>query len=194
MSGAAVVSVRPAHEDDLEAIRGIVNWAIENTHYNFNTEPQSLAHWQAEWAAARGVYPWLVAESGEDDGGAVVGMAIASRYKGRCAYDWTAEVTVYVSHSHHRRGVGSALYRELLPTLEAQGFHALIGVIAVPNPGSIALHERFGFVNAGVTEQVGWKLGRWWGVGNWQKLLRDETHVPQAIVPFADLAAGRHGP
>jgi phosphinothricin acetyltransferase len=183
-------TVRAARESDLEAIRDIVNWAIENTHYNFNTEPQTLAHWQAEYAAGRDLYPWLVAEVDDE----VVGMAIASRYKGRCAYDWTAEVTVYVSHLHHRRGVGTALYGRLLPTLEAQGFHALIGVIAVPNPGSIALHERCGFVNAGITEQVGWKLGKWWGVGNWQKLLRDGTHVPGPLVPFAELGVAEVRP
>jgi len=181
------VTVRSAREDDLEAIRDIVNWAIEHTHYNFNTEPQTLAHWQAEWSAGRERHPWLVAELD----GAVVGVAYAGRYKVRRAYDWTTEVTVYVSHRHHRRDVGTALYRELLPTLEAQGFHAAIGVIALPNPGSVALHERFGFVCAGVTPRVGWKMGRWWDVGHWQKLLRDASHVAGPIVPVAEVLASR---
>jgi len=180
-------AVRPAREGDLEAVRDIVNWAIESTHYNFNTEPQTVAHWQAELAAGRDVYPWLVAEVG----GAVAGVAYAGRYKVRRAYDWTAEVTVYVSPHHQRSGVGSALYERLVPTLEAQGFHTLIGVIALPNPGSVALHERFGFANAGVTERVGWKHGRWWAVGNWQRLLRDATHEPRPIVPVRELWAGR---
>jgi len=185
-----MVTVRATREQDLEAVRGIVNWAIENTHYNFNTEAQSLEHWQSEFTAGRGSYPWLVAELG----GEVVGMAYAGRYRVRRAYDWNAEVTVYVSHRHHRRGVARALYQELLPTLEAQGFHSLVGVIALPNPGSVALHERFGFVNAGVTEQVGWKFDRWWAVGNWQKLLRDDGHVPRAIVPVDALGDGRGKP
>jgi phosphinothricin acetyltransferase len=171
--------VRAAREDDLAAVRDIVNWAIEHTHYNFNTEPQTLAHWQAEHAAGREHHPWLVAE----DDGAVVGVAYAGRYKVRRAYDWTAEVTVYVSHRHHRRGVGAALYGELLPILEAQGFHTLIGVIALPNEASVALHERFGFVATGETARVGWKFGKWWGVGHWQKLLAEESAPATPLLP-----------
>jgi len=181
-------AVRPAREDDLAAVRDIVNWAIENTHYNFNLEPQSLAHWQAEYEGGRGDYPWLVAEIGAE----VVGVAYAGRYKTRRAYDWCAEVTVYVSNLHHRRGVGAALYAEMLPILDAQGYHALLGVIALPNPASVALHERFGFVDAGHTRQVGWKFGRWWDVGHWQKLLRYESDPASRIVPVEDaIAAAR---
>jgi len=182
------IAVRAAREDDLGAIRDIVNCAIENTHYNFNLEPQTLEHWQAEFASGRDDYPWLVAASD----GQVVGVAYAGRYKMRRAYDWCAEVTVYVSDRHHRRGVGAALYAEMLPILDAQGFHSLIGVIALPNPGSVALHERFGFVDAGHTRQVGWKFGRWWDVGHWQKLLRYEDAPASRIVPVEDaIAAAR---
>lgn len=176
------VTVRRAREEDLAAVRDIVNWAIEHTHYNFNTEPQTLAHWQAEHAAGHERHPWLVAEHQ----GGVVGVAYAGRYKPRRAYDWTAEVTVYVSHRHHRRGIGAALYAELLPILEAQGFHSLIGVIGLPNPASVALHERFGFVAAGETPRVGWKFGRWWGVGHWQKMLRDESAPANALLAVGD--------
>jgi len=182
------IEVRAAREDDLAVVRDIVNWAIEHTHYNFNTEPQSVAHWQAEWVGNRERHPWLVALYD----GEVAGVGYAGRYQVRPAYAWTAEVTVYVAQRHHRRGVGTALYAALLPILDAQGFHALVGVIALPNSASVALHERFGFVAAGATPQVGWKFGRWWGVGNWQKLLRDDTHEPSAPLPV-DAALRRLG-
>lgn len=173
--------VRAVREEDLAAVRDVVNWAIENTHYNFNTEPQTTEHWRSEWSGSRERYPWLVATLD----GEVAGVAYAGRYKVRRAYDWTAEVTVYVDHRRHRRGVAAALYAELLPILAAQGFHALLGVIALPNPASVALHERFGFVAAGETPQVGWKHGRWWSVGNWQKLLRDGAHQASDPLPVA---------
>ena len=171
-----------AREGDLAAVCDVVNWAIENTHYNFHGAPLATEHWRELWAEGRHRHPWLVAESD----GEVLGVAYAGRYKTRRAYDWAVETTVYVSHRHHRRGVGSALYRSLLPILAAQGFHTAIGVIALPNPGSVALHERFGFVAAGETPRVGWKFGRWWGVGNWQKMLQDETHVPAEPLPVAE--------
>ena len=105
----------------------------------------------------------------------------------RRAYDWAAEVTVYVSHLHHRRGVGAALYAALLPILEAQGFHALLGVIALPNPASVALHERFGFRPAGETRGGRLEVRQVVGAsGNWQKLLGDETHQASGPLPVAD--------
>ncbi|MBY0278483.1 GNAT family N-acetyltransferase [Candidatus Binatia bacterium] len=179
---APSVEVRTAREGDLAAVCDIVNWAIENTHYNFHAEPLTTEHWRSEWTVGRERHPWLVAESG----GEVVGVAYAGRYKTRRAYDWAVETTVYVSHLHHRRGVGSALYQALLPILTAQGFHTAIGVIALPNPGSVALHERCGFVTAGETPRVGWKFERWWGVGQWQKMLQNETHVPSEPLPVAE--------
>ena len=180
--GEQTIDVRMAREDDLAAVRDVVNWAIENTHYNFHAVPLDLAHWRAEWSAGRARHPWLVAESA----GGVAGVAYAGRYKTRRAYDWTVETTVYVSPEHHRRGVGSALYRVLLPILAAQGFHTALGVIALPNPGSVALHERCGFVASGERPQVGWKFDRWWGIGHWQKMLQDETHAPTEPLSVAD--------
>src|SRR5690606_37329386 len=65
----------------------------------------------------------------------------ASRLRTRTAYDWTAEVSVYVRASHQRRGIGRALYRVLLRLLELQGFRSGYGIATAPNPGSEALHR-----------------------------------------------------
>lgn len=180
--GSHTIGVRMAREADLAAVRDIVNWAIENTHYNFHTDPLTTEDWRASWASGRERMPWLAAESA----GEVVGVAYAHPFHTRRAYSWTVETTVYVSHAHHRRGVGSALYGELLPILAAQGFHTAIGIIALPNPGSVALHERCGFVAAGATPRVGWKFDRWWGIGHWQRMLQHETHVPTEPLTVAD--------
>ena len=49
--------------------------------------------------------------------------------------------------------------------------HAVIGVIALPNPASVALHERFGLSRAGLFREVGRKFGAWVDVGYWQGTL-----------------------
>ena len=59
----------------------------------------------------------------------------------------------------------------LLAALREINFHTVIGGIALPNPASIALHERLGFRKVAHFEQVGWKFGRWIDVGYWQLLL-----------------------
>ena len=71
----------------------------------------------------------------------------------------------------HGRGIGSLLYRPLLAILEAQGFAQAFGAIRLPNPASVALHERLGFVRAGTYGKVGFKQGGWWDVGLWQRPL-----------------------
>ena len=80
-------------------------------------------------------------------------------------------MTVYVEPRCTGRGIGSKLYEKLLAALREINFHAVIGGIALPNPASIALHERLGFRKVAHFEQVGWKFGRWIDVGYWQLLL-----------------------
>jgi phosphinothricin acetyltransferase len=155
--------VRPATEDDLPEVCTIINHFIENSFVNFRTEPQSVDEWRDDWRRLHSRFPWLVAT---DD--RVVGVAYAAPFHARAAYQWTAETTVYVDPSSQRRGVGDALYTELLSQLRSQGFHSAVGVIALPNEPSVRLHERHGFIRVGRLIEAGYKLGAWHDVGFWQ--------------------------
>lgn len=115
---------------------------------------------------------WLVCESGD---GGVAGYAYASRHRDREAYRLTAETSVYVSPGHQGRGIGRALYDELLRELGERGFRVALAGITLPNPASVALHESVGFVPVGVFRAVGLKAGRWWDVGWWQLSLPEAT-------------------
>lgn len=112
-------------------------------------------------------HAWLVAEFD----GALAGYAYGSPHRERAAYASSCDVAVYVEPRHARQGLGRALYAELLPKLADKGFHAAFAGIALPNPGSIGLHEAMGFTPVGVYREVGWKLGGWRDVGWWQRLL-----------------------
>ena len=114
-------------------------------------------------------YPWLVAEFD----GEVVGYAYASQHRERSSYRWAADVTVYIAASHHRRGVGRALYGALLPLLVRQGVYLACAGITLPNPASVALHESLGFAPVGIYRRVAFKLGQWRDVGWWQAQLRE---------------------
>jgi phosphinothricin acetyltransferase len=92
-------------------------------------------------------------------------------WKGRCAYRFSREVTVYVRHGDAGRGLGSALYASMIPQLQQLGLHALLGGIALPNEASVALHEKFGFTKTAHLREVGWKFNHWIDVGYWQRLL-----------------------
>jgi phosphinothricin acetyltransferase len=165
----SAVQVRSATDGDLVRVREVVNHYIEHSVFNFRTEPQSIDEVRALWARRHDLFPWLVAVVD----GRVVGVAYAGPWNERDAYRWTVESTIYVDPSTHRRGVGDALYTELLDRLRRQGFHSAVAVIALPNDPSVRLHERHGFARAGHLRDAGFKHDAWHDVGFWQCVLAD---------------------
>jgi phosphinothricin acetyltransferase len=136
-----------------------------NTAISFETDevlPEEMASRIREVTAAE--LPWLVAERD----GRIVGYAYASKWKGRCAYRYSVESSVYVDAEHTGQGIGTALYDALLARLRSGKTHVVIGGIALPNEGSVALHERFGFRKVAHFNEVGFKFDRWIDVGYWQ--------------------------
>ena len=79
-----------------------------------------------------------------DENDRVIGYAYASRHRERAGYRWSVDISVYVDWDWQRKGVGRALYAELIPILRRQGFVNVYAGVARPNPGSVALHESLG--------------------------------------------------
>jgi L-amino acid N-acyltransferase YncA len=133
-------------------------------------------------------YPWLVAEIDDE----VVGYAYASRHRERASYRWTADVTVYISAAHHRRGVGRALYTALFGLLATQGVYEACAGITLPNESSVALHESLGFEPVGVYPDIAYKFGSWRSTGWWRRTLRPHLHdqPPAELGPPARLVDG----
>lgn len=178
------MSIRPAKRDDIPAILAISNWAALHTPANFAVEPESLDSWQKSFDDTQRMFPWLVAV---DDSDTVIGFAKGSPHKGRCAYAWTAEVSVYIHPQHHGQGIGTELYEHLIPVLRHQGYATLIAGITAPNPASERLHAAFGFTPVGVFERVGWKFNKWHSVGYWESHLRQGHEPPPIIRPVSEV-------
>jgi phosphinothricin acetyltransferase len=162
------MNIRPAEPDDAAAIAAIYNHYVATTCITFETDPVAAADMReriTETLMAN--LPWLVAEAG----GEVSGYAYGSKWKGRCAYRYSVESTVYLDVSKTGQGIGKLLYVALIEALRARSLHAVIGGIALPNEASIALHERLGFEKVAHFKQVGFKQDRWIDVGYWQLLL-----------------------
>ena len=168
------MEIRAARDDDFDAITSITNHYVETSTIHFAYEPLPAGAIHAQWRASSHRFPWLVAE----DAGAVAGYAKAGTWRDRAAYDWTAEVGLYVRHDSHRRGLGRALYGELLAELARRGFRSAIAGITLPNEASLALHRAFGFEPVGTVRDAGWKHGRWCDVAFWQKRLATGPEGP----------------
>jgi L-amino acid N-acyltransferase YncA len=154
--------------DDAAAIARIYEHYVDNSCATFEEQPVSVHDMSARMTeiAASG-YPWLVVEKH----GGVAGYAYAGKWKGRDAYRFCAESTVYLTPAQMGHGFGGALYRALMLQLRALGLHVVVGCIALPNEPSVALHEKVGFRKVAHFTEVGFKFGRWIDVGYWQLLL-----------------------
>ena len=159
--------VRTAREADVPAILDIYNWAILNTTATFDIEPQTLEEKMAWFRETTHPYAVLVAARGDE----VLGWASLRPFRAKAAYRFTVENSVYVHQDCLGQGIGTLLMRHLMEVAAASGFHSIIAGIASPNPASVRLHERFGFVLAGVEREVGYKFERWIDVAWMQKML-----------------------
>lgn len=159
---------RSVVQSDAGEIARIYNHYVANTHNTFETEAVPAREMERRITDTLALpLPWLVTEVS----GKVVGYAYASKWKGRCAYRFSVESTVYMDHAHIGKGLGLGLYSELIGALRNQSLHSAIGGIALPNEQSIGLHERLGFKKVAHFEQVGYKQDRWVDVGYWQLIL-----------------------
>ena len=158
------LSIRNATEADAAAICAIYNPFVLETSVSFETEPIAPATMAARIGDVTATYPWLVAE----DADGVLGYAYANRWRQRNAYARTVETTIYLHRARTGSGVGRVLYAALLDELRERGFHVALGCIALPNPQSVAFHERCGFEKVAHFAEVGRKFDRWVDVGFWQ--------------------------
>ncbi|TPG15555.1 GNAT family N-acetyltransferase [Sphingomonas oligophenolica] len=184
-----MIAIRAARADDAAAIAAIYAPHVLVGTSSFEVEAPDTRAMKARMAASDGLYPWLVATTGEDDG--VLGYAYATRFRDRPAYAHTVETSIYVADVAQNQGAGRLLYEALIDTLRAQGFTQAVGTIALPNDRSIALHEQIGFRRAGVFREVGYKLGRWIDVGFWQCDLAAPATPPAPPRRFAEIGVVR---
>jgi phosphinothricin acetyltransferase len=166
--------LRPVREEDAPKIAGIYNYYIENTPITFEEEPLSPAEMVRRIRAVSAAYPWIVWEGEEG----LSGYIYANRWKDRASFRYAAELSIYLRRGSEGRGIGSALMKGLLDELRNTNINALLAGITLPNPRSIALHEKFGFEKAARFKEAGWKLGEWRDLGYWELLLKPGSSPP----------------
>jgi phosphinothricin acetyltransferase len=155
-------SIRPAIEADIPTLRDIYNYYVATSAATFDVEPVTLEARLAWFAHYAGDGPHRLFVALLDD--EVVGFASSSRVAARQAYATSVETSVYVQVEACRRGIGTRLYTALFAALAGASVHRAYAQVTLPNPGSVALHRRFGFHEIGVQNEVGHKFGRFWSV------------------------------
>ena len=162
------IEIRDICVEDAQDIADIYNYYIENTTITFEEDQVSGRDFEARIRESNDQsLPWLVLCSN----GVLKGYAYASKWKGRCAYRYSVEITVYLANDTRGQAYGSRLYDALFKRLRGASYHSVIAGISLPNDGSVALHEKFGLTKAGHFKEVGYKFNQWVDVGYWQDQL-----------------------
>lgn len=163
--------IRPVKPTDATAIAEIYNHYIHTSISTFELAPIDAVEMEKRINAYSPKYPWLVYEENDK----VLAYAYSSPWKARKAYKHTVESSVYLNHQAFGRGIGTTLYTQLMDELRAIDIHAVIGGISLPNPASIALHEKLGFEKIGQFTQVGRKFDQWIDVGYWELIMSEKS-------------------
>ncbi|HEM3167697.1 TPA: N-acetyltransferase [Streptococcus suis 92-1400] len=162
-----MIDIRSARIEDAADLVTIYAPYVEKTAITFETQVPTVEAFASRIEKTLEKFPYLVAV----EEGKVVGYAYASTYYARAAYDWTVELSVYVSREVRGKGIGSLLYAALEEELTVRGFKNFLACIALPNPASIALHEKRGYEQVAHFKKVGYKFDTWHDIVWLQKSL-----------------------
>jgi L-amino acid N-acyltransferase YncA len=159
--------IRPARFPDLRSIREIHNQGILDRVATLDTEPHTKQE-ILEWFYKHGPrHPVLVAEI---DGG-IAGWASLNMFNPRQAYQYVADLSVYIARPWQGKGIGMKLLQAIIPLGSELGYHKIV-LSAFPfNTAGMRLYKRQGFTTVGIYKEMGLLDGRWVDTVIMEKLL-----------------------
>ncbi|MBR0227674.1 MAG: GNAT family N-acetyltransferase [Clostridia bacterium] len=176
--------IRSARPEDAEALLTIYAPYVEKTAITFEYEVPSIQDFARRITETLKSFPYLVLE----DGGEIRGYAYAGTFKGRAAYDWAVETTVYIRQNAHGKGYGKALYTALEDELKRRHFLNAYACIAYSETedetlthASPLFHEHMGYTLSGTFRKCGCKFGRWYDMIWMEKHLGDHPSDPLPV-------------
>ena len=182
-TGATLASpqmhIRLASADDADDIRAVYAPFVD-TPVTFEEEAPSCETYRERIVRICEKYPCLVAEENER----IVGFAYAHELRERIAFQWNAELSVYLAPAAQGQGAGSRLYAALIELLRLMGIKAVYGVVTSPNAASERLHHAFGFALMGVQPHAGFTCGAWHDVSWYVREIAPFEDAPAPPVPF----------
>ena len=167
--------IRMVTEEDAELCCRWYNWYIEHSTATWETEPLTSGQFAERIRNVRRKYPWIILE----EEGVPAGYAYLSHFNERAAYDWTADVSIYVAPEMRKKGYGRKLMQALIDIAVKDGYKQLVSIITEGNAASEKLHQNYGFNKIAVFADFGYKAGQWMGVSYWVKTIASEfEHEP----------------
>lgn len=186
------ICIRTASSKDAEEILEIYTPYVEKTAITFEYEVPDLEEFKLRISNTLKKYPYLVAEKD----GELLGYAYTGPFVGRAAYDWTAEVSIYLKENRRKMGLGRILYHALEEISRAQNILSLTACIGFPEKedehltkNSQQFHEHLGYKLVGQFHKCGYKFGTWYDMVWMEKMIGAHPENPFPVICFPDLNA-----
>lgn len=128
-------------------------------------------------------YPYLVCLCGSE----YLGYAYAHPFIPRDAYQWGAEVTIYLAPAGQGIGLGAVLYNALEALLRLQGVVKAYACVTANNEHSVRFHEAQGYRIVGTFKDTGFKHGHWLDMVWLEKALAELPLEPQPLAGWRSL-------
>ena len=185
-----MIEIRTAEKADAERLLEIYDYYVTNTAVSFEYETPSLDEFTSRMEGTLKKYPYLVIVRD----GRIEGYAYAGPFKGRAAYGWSCEISIYLDRSAHKCGLGRMLSEALEAALKKMGILNIYGCIAYPEKddeylttNSADYHAHLGFAMVGEFRQCAYKFGRWYNMIWMEKTIGEHRDNPAAVRRYPEL-------
>ena len=163
---AMIPQIRQGEPRDLNRLVEIYNHYVSETHITFDTEPFAVGartQWFTQFAGPDPTVCWLPTSTAR-----LSAMHRARRSNpSRRTVRRSRQPSIWIKNSS-AADTASSYMATCCRDYEASVHRAYAGV-ALPNPGSVALHQKLGFVHVASYHEVGYKFGEYWDVDWFEK-------------------------
>lgn len=181
------IKIRKAEQEDISQILDIYSYYVTDTAITFEYDVPDKEEFKRRFEKISAKYPYIVAEQNKK----IIGYSYASEFIGRKAYDWSAELTVYIDRNFHKLGTGRKLYDTIEDILYKMGITNLYACIAVPETedeylteNSLDFHKHMGFEKVGEFHNCGYKFNRWYNMVWVEKIISVHSENQDSIICF----------
>lgn len=176
------MEIRLAKEEDAAALLEIYGQYIDTT-ITFEYVLPSEEEFRRRIRETLMEYPYLVCE----EHGKIIGYAYAHRAWERAAFQWNAELSIYLDKQCCSKGIGKNMYQMLMEILRLQGVKTVYASVTSPNPKSERLHQSLGFHFLGAYHQTGYKCNTWCDLMWFEKQIGAYEEKPSPVIPIGKL-------
>lgn len=177
----STVHFRRATEEDVVPILAIYAPYVTDSAITFEYDVPSEEEFRQRIRTISAEYPYFVCESD----GQIIGYAYAHRHMERAAYQWNAEISIYIRQGFTGKGLGKIMCQALIDLLRLQGIRNVFSCVTIPNERSAHLHHSMEFSTEGIFQNAGYKCGKWQTIAWFRKNIAPYTNEPAPFLPIS---------